>query len=74
MNRLAGTHKHYCADGSGYGGFTATPEGPKAIADAIKDMRAMTSLNLSSNNLCAEGGKIVAAAIKVTNNAMRIAV
>jgi hypothetical protein len=46
--------------------------GPAAIADAIKDMGALTSLNLSSNSLKAEGGKIVAEAIKVTNNAMGV--
>jgi hypothetical protein len=33
---------------------------------------ALTSLNLSSNNLKAEGGKIVAEAIKVTDNAMAV--
>jgi hypothetical protein len=32
-----------------------------AIADAIPDMGAMTSLNLASNDLGAEGGKIIAA-------------
>jgi hypothetical protein len=48
------------------------PEGAIAIANAIKDMGALTSLNLSSNNLKAEGGKIVAEAIKVTNNAMGV--
>jgi hypothetical protein len=36
------------------------------------DKGALTSLNLSSNNLEAEGGKIVAEAIKVTNNAMGV--
>jgi hypothetical protein len=36
-----------------------------ALADAIPDMRAMTSLNLASNVLRAEGAKIVAEAIKV---------
>jgi hypothetical protein len=41
-----------------------------AIFDVIGDMRALTSLNLSSNNLKAEGEKIVAEAIKVPNNAM----
>ena len=40
--------------------------GVVAIADAIPDMRAMTSLNLASNNLRAEGAKVVAEAIKVT--------
>jgi hypothetical protein len=35
-------------------------------------MRALTSLNLSSNNLEAEGGKIVAEAIKVTNCAIAV--
>jgi hypothetical protein len=37
-----------------------------AVANAFKDMRAMTSLNLASNNLLAEGAKIVAEAIEVT--------
>jgi hypothetical protein len=36
-----------------------------ALADAIKDMGALTSLNLSSNDLEAEGAKIVAETIKV---------
>jgi hypothetical protein len=36
------------------------------LADAIKDTGAMTSVNLASNNLRAEGAKIVAEAIKVT--------
>jgi hypothetical protein len=40
--------------------------GVTALANAIKDMGAMTSLNLASNNLWAEGAKIVAEAIKVT--------
>jgi hypothetical protein len=42
------------------------PEGIIAIANAIPDMGAMTSLNLASNRLRAEGAKIVAEAIKVT--------
>jgi hypothetical protein len=42
------------------------PEGAIALANAIKDMGAMTSLNLASNNLRAMGAKIVAGAIKVT--------
>jgi hypothetical protein len=37
-----------------------------ALANAIPDMGALTSLNLSSNNLNAEGAKIVAEAILVT--------
>jgi hypothetical protein len=51
MNRLGGTFEYYRDDGSGFGDFTATPEGPKAIADAIKDMGALTSLNFADNNL-----------------------
>jgi hypothetical protein len=46
--------------------------GIAAVAVAVKDMGALTSLNLSSNNLKAEGGKIVAEAIKVTTNAMAV--
>jgi hypothetical protein len=53
------------------------PEGSKpeaiiAVANAIKDMRALTSLNLSSNNLKAKGAKIVAEAIKVTKYAIAV--
>jgi Leucine-rich repeat (LRR) protein len=46
------------------------PEGIIAIASAIPDMGALTSLNLSSNDLKAEGAKIVAKAIKVANCAI----
>jgi hypothetical protein len=42
------------------------PSGLIAISEAIKNNGAMTSLNLSSNKLGAEGAKIVAEAIKVT--------
>jgi hypothetical protein len=37
------------------------PEGIIAIANAIPDMGAMTSLNLASNSLGIEGAKIIAA-------------
>jgi hypothetical protein len=43
-----------------------SPAGIIAVANAIKDMRAMTSLNLASNDLSADGAKIVVEAIKVT--------
>jgi hypothetical protein len=43
-----------------------------ALSNAIKDMRALTSLNLSSNQLNFEGGKIVAESIKVTNCAIAV--
>jgi hypothetical protein len=42
------------------------PLGIIAIANAIPDMGALTSLNLSSNDLKPEGAKIVADAIEVT--------
>ena len=47
-------------------GVEFKPFGVIAIAAAIPDVGALTSLNLSSNILKAEGGKIVAEAIKVT--------
>jgi hypothetical protein len=47
-------------------GVEFKPLGVIILADAIKDMGAMTSLNLASNELGAEGAKIVAEAIKVT--------
>ena len=43
-----------------------SPVGAIAIANAVKDMGAMTSLNLASNQLGAKGARIVAEAIKVT--------
>jgi hypothetical protein len=46
--------------------------GVTALADAIPDMGALTSLNLSSNTLCVGGAKIVADAIKVTNYAIAV--
>jgi hypothetical protein len=45
--------------------YDADTSGVVALADAIPDMRALTSMNLSSNYLDAEGAKIVAEAIKV---------
>jgi Leucine-rich repeat (LRR) protein len=40
------------------------PEGVTAIANAIPTMGAMMSLNISNNNLCAGGGKVLAEALK----------
>jgi hypothetical protein len=42
------------------------------LSDAMQDMGTLTSLNLSANELRAEGGKIVAEAIKVTNCAIAV--
>jgi hypothetical protein len=44
------------------------PEGVIAIANAIKDMAAMSSLNLADNGLGAEGAKLVAEAAKASAN------
>jgi hypothetical protein len=38
--------------------------GPAVIADAIKDNGAMTKIDISSNALCAAGGKALAEALK----------
>jgi Ran GTPase-activating protein (RanGAP) involved in mRNA processing and transport len=48
------------------GAENADTSGIIAIADAIPDMRALTSLNLSSNHVEVQGAKAVAEAIKVT--------
>jgi hypothetical protein len=40
-------------------------EGIIALANVIKDMGAMTSLNLAANDLGVEGAKIIAEATKV---------
>eukprot|EP00935_MAST-01C_sp_MAST-1C-sp1_P000186 g186.t1 len=49
----------------GSSGFSGKMSGVIAIADAIPTIGAMTSLNVSNNDLCAEGAKHVAEAIKV---------
>ena len=59
-------------DGTEQKGNPGKPEGIIAIANAIPDMGALTSLNLSSNDLRAEGAKIVAEAIEVTNFAFAV--
>jgi hypothetical protein len=48
-------------------GVEFKPLGAIALANAIPDMGALTSLNLSSNYLKVEGAKIVAEGMKVTN-------
>jgi hypothetical protein len=48
-NRIGGYYEYYHDDGSGYGSYTATPEGPKVIADAIRDMGAMSSFTFSGD-------------------------
>jgi hypothetical protein len=55
--------------GSGYGMFRSDKDAPgfaQELAIGIKDNGAMTSLDLASNELGAEGAKSVAEAIKVT--------
>jgi hypothetical protein len=48
------------------GRYVSDMSGVIALADVMPDMRAMTSLNLASNQLGGEGAKIVAETIKVT--------
>jgi hypothetical protein len=54
------------------GAKTGEAPGVVAVADVIKDMGALTSLNLSANELKAEGAKIAVEAIKVTNCAIAV--
>jgi hypothetical protein len=65
-NMIGGHFKCYHDDGSGlgYGGYTATPEGPKAIVDAIKDMGALTKFDISGNELREEGTSALAEALQ----------
>jgi hypothetical protein len=63
-------YKYKSTDGGGQDEEPAGELGPIgviAVANAIKDMAALTSLNFSSNYLQAEGAKVLAEAIKVTN-------
>jgi hypothetical protein len=55
-NQQGGSWEKSCPPGS-------KPLGVIALADAISDMRAMTSLNLASNSLGVEGAKIIAAVL-----------
>jgi hypothetical protein len=55
------TYKH--SDGREQKEHPGEPEGIIAIADAIPDMRAMTSLNLASSSLGIAGAKIIAASL-----------
>jgi hypothetical protein len=65
-NKLGGFYEYYSDDfyGSGYGSFTATPEGPKVIADAIRDMRAISSVNVLFNGIGTEQAKTLASVLK----------
>ncbi len=56
------TYKH--TDGRKQEEHPGKPEGVIAIAAAIPAMGAMTSLDLSKNNLDAEGAKHIAEALK----------
>jgi hypothetical protein len=51
------------ADGSKQIEEPGKPEGIIALANAIPDMGAMTSLNLASNKLGVEGAKVIAACL-----------
>jgi hypothetical protein len=64
--------KYYVASTSGFITKEEAFAGVVALTNSIKDMGAMTSLNLASNELYAEGAKIIAEAIKVTKCAPEI--
>jgi hypothetical protein len=49
-NRIGGYYTDYRSDGSGYGGYTATPAGQRALADAIRDMRAILKFTFSGDD------------------------
>jgi Ran GTPase-activating protein (RanGAP) involved in mRNA processing and transport len=51
-NRIGGYFQYYhTSTTGGYGDYTVTPEGPKAIADAIKDMGALSVANIMGNHI-----------------------
>jgi hypothetical protein len=54
------------ATGADLSGLGMDADDAAILASELPDKGAMTSLNLASNNLRAEGAKIVAEAIKVT--------
>ena len=58
----------YCRAGT----FNPTPEGPKAIAEAIRAMPSLTSINLYDNHLGAEGAKALAPAIRDSPSLTRV--
>jgi hypothetical protein len=59
-NRIGGYFQYYHDGGGGYGDYTVTPEGPNAIADAIKDMGAISSVNVLKNDIPMEQAKVLA--------------
>ena len=53
-----------CIGGYYDNGFHPTPEGPKAIAEAIRVTASLTKISLAKNNLGEEGTKIICEAMK----------
>jgi hypothetical protein len=60
MNPEAGLHHKICPNH----GLPQIPTGIIALATAIKDMRALLSLDIGSNNIYAEGTKLLAKALE----------
>ena len=54
----------YYENGRGYGKVIATPEGPKAIADALRVCASMTHLDVRANVLGEEGKAVLRKAIE----------
>ena len=57
-NEIGGWYKY-----GTWGDFTATPEGPAALADALKSNSVLQHLNVSQCHLGSAGGKAMAACI-----------
>ena len=57
----------YSKDNDGRAPWIPSPEGPAAIADGIKNNGALVKFDVSTNSLCAPGGKLLAEALKGNN-------
>jgi Leucine-rich repeat (LRR) protein len=54
----------YSKGNGGYDSWIASPEGPLAIADAVKDMRVVSSVNLLKNKIGIDQAKALASILK----------
>ena len=53
----------YYENGRGYGKVIATPEGPKAIADALRVCASVTHVDVRGNSIAGEGASSLSAAV-----------
>ena len=55
-----------------WGHFTATPEGPAALAAGLADSTSVTQVDVSQNGLSAKGGKALADSLKINTTITQV--